>query len=57
MLDRHIVELTLISAAQRQGLTLNGKDLLDVSRTAKERYRQRMNAPAYQWKKPNSLRR
>ncbi|WP_419236466.1 hypothetical protein [Serratia fonticola] len=58
MLDRQAIELALISAAQQQGLTLNGKDLLDIrTRVAaalviKERHRQRMVAPYYQWKKP-----
>jgi hypothetical protein len=52
------MELALISVAKREGLTLNGKDLLDIrtnvsmALAAKERHRQRMNTPAYQWKKP-----
>ncbi|MDQ9127636.1 hypothetical protein RDT67_14480 [Serratia fonticola] len=58
MLNSETIEQTLISAARQQGLKLNGKDLLDirtnvaVSLAAKERHRQRMSAPAYQWKKP-----
>ncbi|WP_447884134.1 hypothetical protein [Serratia fonticola] len=58
MLDRQAIELALISAAQQQGFTLNGKDLLDIrTRVAaalaiNERHRQRMVAPSYQWKKP-----
>ncbi|WON77017.1 hypothetical protein [Serratia sp. UGAL515B_01] len=58
MLDRQTIEQALISAAQQQGFTLNGKDMLDVrtsvaaSLAAKERHQQRMNTPAYQWKKP-----
>ncbi|MDK2377307.1 hypothetical protein [Serratia fonticola] len=58
MLDHHAIELTLISAARQQGFTLDGKDLLEIrtsvaaSLAAKERHRQRMTAPAYQWKKP-----
>lgn len=58
MLDRHTMELALISVAKREGLTLNGKDLLDIrtnvsmALAAKERHRQRMNTPAYHWKKP-----
>ncbi|QXN62802.1 hypothetical protein [Serratia fonticola] len=58
MLDRQAIELTLISAAQQQGLTLNGKDLLDIrtnvsmALAAKEKWRQRMVAPSFQWKKP-----
>ncbi|MFT2793581.1 hypothetical protein ACMV5I_26480 [Serratia sp. T13T92] len=62
MLDRQAIELTLISAAQQQGFTLNGKDMLDIrtsvaaSLAAKDRHRQRMNTPAYQWKKPEPRR-
>ncbi|MCD1125339.1 hypothetical protein LPW36_04745 [Jinshanibacter sp. LJY008] len=59
MLDHQTVELTLIEVANQQGLTLDGKDLLDIrtrvaaTLAAKERHRQRMKAPAYQWKKPD----
>jgi hypothetical protein len=58
MLNRQTIEQALVSAARQQGFTLNGKELLDIrtsvaaSLAAKERHRQRMNAPAYQWKKP-----
>ncbi|CAI1158908.1 TPA: hypothetical protein ACSTJ0_004200 [Serratia fonticola] len=58
MHDHQAIKLTLISAARKQGFTLEGKDLLDlrtsvaVSLAAKERHKQRMSAPAYQWKKP-----
>ncbi|HEJ7887078.1 TPA: hypothetical protein SMI12_004087 [Serratia liquefaciens] len=58
MLKRDVIEKAIISAAQQQGTTLNGKDLLDIrtgvaaSLAAKERHRQRMVAPTYQWKKP-----
>lgn len=58
MLDRQTIEQALISAARQQGVTLDGKDLLELrtsvaaSLAAKERQRQRMTAPAYQWKKP-----
>lgn len=58
MLDHHSIEQTLISAAHQQGVELNGKDLLDLRTSvaatlaAKERHRQRMTAPTYQWKKP-----
>ena len=58
MLDHHAIEQALISTARQQGLELNGKDLLDLRTSvaatlaAKERHRQRMTAPAYQWKKP-----
>jgi len=58
MLDHHSIEQALISAAHKQGVELNGKDLLDLrtgvaaTLAAKERHRQRMTAPTYQWKKP-----
>lgn len=59
MLNRDVLEKCLISVAQRQGFTLNGKDLLDIrtrvatTLAANEHYqRQRMNTPTYQWKKP-----
>lgn len=51
-------EDVLIEMAKKQGIILNGKDLLDIrtgiaaSLAAKERHRKRMNAPTYQWKKP-----
>lgn len=58
MLDHHSIEQALISAARKQGVTLDSKDLLDLrtgvaaTLAAKERHRQRMTTPAYQWKKP-----
>ncbi|CFQ73632.1 Uncharacterised protein [Yersinia similis] len=58
MLSHNIIEMTLINAARRQGVDLNNKDLLDIrtkvaaTLAAKERHRQRMSAPAYQWTKP-----
>ncbi|WP_199637824.1 hypothetical protein JEM67_22590 [Serratia sp. PAMC26656] len=63
MLDHHSIEQALISSAHQQGVELNGKDLLDLHTSvagtlaAKERHRQRMSTPAYQWKKPKSFRR
>lgn len=63
MLNRDDIEVTLISLATKQGLSLNGKDLLDIrtqvatALAVKKRYRQRMTAPAYQWKKPDNPRR
>lgn len=63
MLNRDDIEVTLISLATKQGLSLNGKDLLDIhtqvaiALAAKNRHRQRMTAPAYQWKKPDNPRR
>lgn len=62
MLDHHAIEQALISSAHQQGVELNGKDLLDlrtsvaVTLAAKERHRQRMTAPTYQWKKPTPRR-
>ncbi len=58
MLSHNVIEMTLIKAAKRQGVDLDNKDLLDIrtkvaaTLAARERYRQRMSAPAYQWKKP-----
>ncbi|WP_308561812.1 hypothetical protein [uncultured Klebsiella sp.] len=63
MLNREDIEITLISLAAKQGLSLNGKDLLDIrtqvatALAAKDRHRQRMAAPTYQWKKPDNPRR
>ncbi len=62
MLDRNTLEKTIIEAAHQQGYSLDGKELLDIrtaiasSLAAKERYRQRMMAPAYEWKKPGPRR-
>ncbi|HHI0196063.1 hypothetical protein R7K19_15985 [Klebsiella pneumoniae] len=50
-------------AAELQGHELNGQDrLLIRTKTAmvlaaKQRHRQRMEAPPYQWRKPDKLRR
>ena len=58
MLKHELIENTLIAVAQRQGVDLDNKDLLDIrtkvaaTLAAKERYRQRMTSQAYQWKKP-----
>lgn len=58
MLSPETIEAALRCAAKRQGETLNGKDLLDIrtgiaeTLAAKERYRQRMKSPDYEWKKP-----
>ncbi|HIG8798067.1 TPA: hypothetical protein ACYEOW_003636 [Raoultella terrigena] len=58
MLDHKTLEQTLIAAAEMDGGTLNGHDRL-VIRTkvatalaAKGRYRQRMDAAPFQWRKP-----
>ncbi len=58
MLSHNVIEMTLIKAAKRQGVDLDNKDLLDIrtkvaaTLAAKERHRQRISAPAYQWTKP-----
>ncbi|NCG50177.1 hypothetical protein [Serratia fonticola] len=62
MLSRDAIVKTIISAVEQQGLELNGKELLEIrtrvstTLTAKERHRQRMNAPDYQWRKPKPRR-
>lgn len=59
MLSRDDIETTLISLAEKQGLRLNAKDLLDIrtkvaaTLAAKERHRQRMSTGEFQWKKPS----
>lgn len=58
MIDRTTIEQALISMAQQQGVSLNDHDRLVMrtrimaSLTAKEQFRRRITAPAYQWKKP-----
>ncbi|MFQ3393703.1 hypothetical protein P9477_09660 [Enterobacter mori] len=48
--------------ARMKGEPLNGNDRLQLRiriatvLAAKERHRQRMNSPAYEWKKPQKLR-
>ncbi|HBV4373841.1 TPA: hypothetical protein MDY08_003231 [Klebsiella pneumoniae] len=63
MLKKETLESAIISAAKWQGHELNGQDKL-VIRTktamvlaAKQRHCQRMEAPPYQWRKPDKLRR
>lgn len=62
MLSRDVIEKTIINAAHQQGHSLSNHELLDIrigvaaTLAAKERHRQRMNAPAYQWKKPAARR-
>ncbi|WP_156294056.1 lytic transglycosylase domain-containing protein [Serratia oryzae] len=54
------IELTLIDSktGERKTIVGNGKELLEIrtrvstTLTAKERHRQRMNGPTYEWKKP-----
>lgn len=58
MLKHELIENMLFAVAQRQGMELDNKDLLDIrtkvaaTLAAEERNRQRMTSPAYQWKKP-----
>ncbi len=58
MLNHNDIEVTLINLAKKQGLSLNGKDLLDIrtqvatALAAKDRHRQRMTSPEYHWRKP-----
>lgn len=58
MLDKKVLEKTITEVIRRQGHSLNGKELLDIrtgialSLEAKQRHRQRMTSPPYQWKKP-----
>lgn len=55
-------EEVLIAMARMKGEPLNGNDQLQLririatALAAKERHRQRMNSPAYEWKKPQKLR-
>lgn len=55
-------EEVLIVMARMKGEPLNGNDRLllrtriATAMAAKERYRQRINSPAFEWKKPQKLR-
>ncbi|UIL52531.1 hypothetical protein LZU96_00740 [Pantoea agglomerans] len=58
MIDRQTIEMTLLQIARQSGEPLD-RHTLHTIRTgiaqalqAKERHRQRMNAPVYQWRKP-----
>ena len=62
-MNKILLIAALEEIASREGHELNGQDKL-VIRTktamvlaAKQRHRQRMEAPPYQWKKPDKLRR
>lgn len=63
MLDRAVIEKAIMVAAEPQGHKLNGQDrLLIRTKTAmvlaaKQRHRQRMKSPPYQWRKPENPRR
>ncbi|CAM7423575.1 Transcriptional regulator [Phytobacter diazotrophicus] len=62
MLKRQIAETVLIEMARQQGHELNGQERLIIrtrlssALSAKERYRQRMDAKPYQWHKPRAPR-
>ncbi|HCB1553985.1 TPA: hypothetical protein MYO84_001574 [Enterobacter asburiae] len=62
-MNKILLIAALEEIASREGHELNGQDKL-VIRTktamvlgAKQRHRQRMEAPPYQWRKPDKLRR
>ena len=61
-LSDEAIGILVTEMARLQGHTLNGQDLLQLrtgiaaALAAKERHRQRMNSPAYEWKKPAKLR-
>lgn len=58
MLDRQTLELTLLQIARQKGEPLDRHTLYtirtDVAQAlqAKERHKQRMTSPDYQWRKP-----
>ena len=58
MLRHKKIEAAIEEMARQQGYELNAADMLELrcrvanTLAAKERHRQRMTAPAYQWKKP-----
>lgn len=62
MIDRQTIELTLLQIARQKGEPLEGHALYTIrtgvaqALQAKERYRQRMIATEYQWKKPTAKR-
>ncbi|HBL6040940.1 TPA: hypothetical protein LR649_004126 [Enterobacter hormaechei] len=62
-MNKILLIAALVEIASREGHELNGQDKL-VIRTktamvlaAKQRHRQRMKSPPYQWRKPDKLRR
>ncbi|MGQ6588288.1 hypothetical protein ACUNEO_15835 [Serratia sp. IR-2025] len=61
-LKSSVIVAAIEEMARQQDHNVNGQDCLlirtRVSATlaAKERHRKRMNAPAYQWRKPDKLR-
>lgn len=62
MLDQQTLELTLLEIARQSGEALDRHTLYSVRNdirnalAAKERHRQRMTAPTYQWKRPTTKR-
>ncbi|EMM6760741.1 hypothetical protein ROS60_000553 [Pluralibacter gergoviae] len=62
MLDRATLELTMLEIARQSGLQIDNHTRYTIrtgliqALQAKERHRRRMNAPAYQWKKPTPRR-
>lgn len=62
MINRQTIEMTLIHIARQKGEPLDGHALYTIrtgvtqALKAKERYRQRMTATEYQWKKPAAKR-
>ncbi|WP_241610193.1 hypothetical protein [Rosenbergiella epipactidis] len=63
MLDREKLEMTVLQMARLQGEKLDRHTLYTTRNeirnalAAKERWRRTMEAPPYQWKKPEKLRR
>lgn len=63
MLDRQTLELTMQQIASQNGEPLDRHTLYTIrtqvaqALQAKERFRQRMTAPAYKWQKPSAPRR
>lgn len=63
MPDRKMLELTLLEIARQSGEGIDNhtrytiRNGLAQALQAKKRHRQRMTAPAYQWKKPTAPRR
>lgn len=63
MLKNYTIEAVMLEMANQEGIVMNGQDRLllrtrvAMSLAAKERHRQRMTSPAFNWKKPASPRR
>lgn len=63
MLKNATIEAVILEMARKEGIEMNGQDRLLIrtrvaaSVAAKDRHRQRMTAPTFQWKKPTSPRR